>query len=192
MRIGLDIDGCMYQWDKTARYMLREVLPDSPYSHDGPLGRISEHWDYIQKHVTAEHWKWLWTEGVRLGLFRHGHLFPGAVQAARALAEIGDVVAITHRPKAAVSDTLAWLSFQQLPLSGVHLLTGQEPKSTVHPQCDVYLDDKPENCVDLKDHTRGVVAVMSRPWNESWVNEDYAIKRVYDWPEFVAWVRGLK
>jgi len=28
VRIGLDIDGVMYMWDKTARYMLRDVLPN--------------------------------------------------------------------------------------------------------------------------------------------------------------------
>lgn len=189
MRIGLDLDGVCYQWCKTARYMLRDILPDSPYTKDGPLGIESQHWDYIKKHVAPAHWEWLWTEGVRLGLFRHGHLYPGTIKAVRDLAEIGDTIAITHRPKEAVGDTLAWLAFQQLPLAGVHILTRMEPKSSVMPQCDVYLDDKPENCVDLRDNTRGRVAVMNRPWNETWMNEEYDVRRVYDWPEFVAFVR---
>lgn len=188
-RIGLDIDGCMYQWDKTARYMLREVLPNSPYKRDGPLGHASLHWDYIMQNVDPAHWKWLWTEGVRLGLFRHGHLFPGAIQAVRALAELGDVVVITHRPKAAVDDTLAWLAFQQLPLSGVHLLTEQEPKSNVQPRCDVYLDDRPENCTDLGEHTYGSVALMDRPWNQGF--ETPIVHRVHSWPEFVMWVKRV-
>ena len=168
MRIGVDLDGVCYQWDKTARYMLREILPGSPYTKDGPLGQPSAHWDHIQEMVTPEHYRWLWTEGVRLGLFRHGHLFPGTIEAIRRLAEIGDVVVITHRPKSAVMDTLSWLSYQKLPLAGLHLLTGQEPKSTVRPECDFYIDDKYANCVDLAENTSArAVICMARSWSFS-------------------------
>lgn len=177
-RIGVDVDGVMYQWSKTARYMLREVLPNSPYSKDGPLGIESLSWNYIQENVDPLHWKWLWTEGVRLGLFRHGHLYPGTIQAIRRLADVGDIIIITHRPKAAVVDTMAWLSYQQLPIAGIHVLVNQEPKSTV-PQCDVYIDDKPENCEDLEKNTEGRVWMMNRPWNQA-----SAFPRVYSWQDF--------
>ncbi len=181
MRIGLDIDGVIYQWDKTARYMLREVLPNSPYNEpdeffqDGlfrgmrmksPLRQESQSWDYIQKHVAPEHWEWLWTEGVRLGLFRYGHLFPGAVQAVRKMAEKNDVILVTHRPKAAVKDTLAWLALQDLPIVGLHLLTEGEPKSTVRPSFDAFIDDKPENVEDVSENSDCMnVILMRRPWN---------------------------
>ncbi len=175
MRIGLDIDGVMYQWDKTARYMLRDVLPGSPYKD--VMKQESKGWDWIKDNVSPEHWEWLWTEGVRLGLFRYGHLYPGTIQAVRRLAEIGEVVLITHRPKQAVTDTLAWLGLLNLPISGLHLLTAMEPKSSVRPACDIYLDDKPENVMDLSGLlTRwedgkliysGGVYLMRRPWNES-------------------------
>jgi uncharacterized HAD superfamily protein len=191
MRIGVDIDGVMYQWSPTARYMLREILPNSPYTKDGPLGEESLSWNYIQDNVSEEHWKWLWTEGVRLGLFRHGHLYPGTIKAIRALAEYGDVVAITHRPKQAVHDTVAWLAFQNLPLAGLHILTRQEPKSTVKPECDVYIDDKTENCWDLFDNTQArKVCLMDRPWNRDCA--DPAILRVYDWQTFIDTVAELK
>ena len=165
MRIGLDVDGVLYQWDKTARYMLREILPGSTYSKYGPLGRTSTHWGYIQENVSKDDWSWLWKEGVAMGLFRYGHSFPGMVKDVRALAEKGDLVIITHRPQQAVNDTLDWLSYQKLPLSDVHLLTRQEPKSSVRPECDVYIDDKPENCADLARNTSGKVFMMSRDWN---------------------------
>ena len=199
MRIGVDIDGVMYHWEKTARYMLREILPDSPYTKDGPLGAKSSHWNHIQEAVSEEHWRWLWTEGVRLGLFRHGHLWPGTIKAIRQLSQLGDVVCITHRPKQAVHDTLAWLAYQNLPLAGLHILTNMEPKSSVKPECEVYIDDKAENCEDLYYGTSSkLVCLMDRQWNL-----DAHIYRVRDggtnhlvrvdgWQEFIDMVTDLK
>ena len=189
IRIGMDIDGVLYQWSKTARYMLREVLPNSPYTKDGPMGKESAYWNYIPEHVAPEHWKWLWTEGVRLGMFRHGHIYPGAIQAMRRLAEIGDVIIITHRPKAAVQDTLAWLVYQDFTLAGVHLLTNMEPKSTVRPKCDIYLDDKPENIEDLLTICPQVY-MMDRPWNQAATHLDRS--RVRGWPEFINMAEALE
>lgn len=189
LRIALDIDGVMYQWDKTARYMLREVLPNSPYKDLPLLKQESSSWHYIQNHVSREHWDWLWVEGVRLGLFRYGHLYPGTIQAVRELATMGEVSLITHRPKHAVDDTLAWLGYLKLPLSGVHLLTNQEPKSGVRPQFDVYLDDKVKNVNDLFRNTDGDVFLMKRPWSSGGVEPE--VIQVTGWPEFLDEVRGL-
>lgn len=180
MRIGVDIDGVMYQWTKTARYMLREILPDSPYTKDGPLGIECPTWDHIKDHVTREHYDWLWTEGVRLGLFRHGHMFPGTIKALRQLAECGDVIAVTHRPATAVTDTLDWLAFHRLPLSGVHILTSQQSKSRCGP-FDYFIDDKPSNCVDLEE-TGAVVCMPDRPWNRD--AQPPGVVRTYSWDEF--------
>ena len=198
MRIGLDIDGVLYKWDKTARYMLRKVLPDSPYRESNTLHVESQSWDYVQNKVRPEHWEWLWTEGVRLGLFRYGHLYPGTIQAVRELAKIGEVVLITHRPKQAVNDTLDWISFQRLPLAGVHLLTNQERKSSVKPECDVYLDDKPENVSDLAAFTDArLIGLMRRPWNEHILipaMSGFQPGRVYgyrNWSAFIEEVRAL-
>jgi uncharacterized HAD superfamily protein len=194
VRIGLDIDGVMYKWDKTARYMLRDVLPNSPYKES--LQCESQGWDWIKENVAPEHWQWLWTEGVRLGLFRYGHLYPGTIQAVRRLAEIGDVILITHRPKEAVTDTLAWLGVMHMPLSGLHLLTNVEPKSWVRPQCDVYLDDKPDNIVDLMDGTEAkAVCLMRRPWNSMYTPDDGLYRDtgrvVNGWGEFIRVVEAL-
>src|SRR3990167_1953190 len=119
MRIGVDLDGVCYKWSKTARYMLREMLPGSPYTREGPMGQEADGYDYIQRNIAPEHWKWLWTEGVRLGLFRHGHIIKGAIEGVNALAADGhDMIIVTHRPKAAVTDTLRWLAVADFPLAG--------------------------------------------------------------------------
>lgn len=190
LRLGIDIDGVMYEWDRTARYMLRDVLPNSPYKRT--LQRESQGWDWIEEQIAPGHWQWLWTEGIRLGLFRYGHMYPGTIQAVRRLAEIGEVVLITHRPKEAITDTLAWLGLLNLPLSGLHLLTNSEAKSIVRPTCDVYLDDKPDNIVDLAENTSAEqVCLMRRPWNKVWTPEEPNITVVQDWDEFIGTVLNL-
>ena len=195
IRIGVDIDGVMYKWIKTAHYMLRDVMPDSPYKgkKNGLLaGHENQvtHFNWTKENVAPEHWRWLWDEGVKLGLFRYGHLYPGTIVAMRELAEIGELVIITHRPVSAVSDTLAWLSFLDLPFAGVHILTNQEPKSSVHPQCDIYIDDKPENVEDLAVHTHAEMVVMpDRPWNQHFKEPSpfcgSEVRVVYSWQEFI-------
>ena len=192
MRIGVDLDGVCYHWERTARYLLRERLPNSPYTQDGPLGKVSDSWDYIPRHVAAAHWKWLWNEGVKQGLFRHGHVIKGAIEGLQELTRDGhEVIIITHRPKQAVNDTLAWLAFANLDLCGVHILTSQEDKSGVRPYCDVYVDDKIENVVDYANATPAkLVALFDQPWNATFATYG-AIERVHGWKEFVARVKGL-
>lgn len=188
-RIGVDIDGVMYQWSKTARYMLREILPNSPYTKDGPLGTESTSWDYIMDNVSKEHWRWLWSEGVRLGLFRHGHLYPGTIKAIRQLADIGDVILITSRPDEAVVDTAAWVDYNRLPVKGLHVLGRNQLKSDVQPQCDIYIDDKSENCIDLVANTKAVVCMPDREWNQD--TTPVGAIRTYGWDEFVELARTL-
>lgn len=188
MRIGLDVDGILYQWEKTARYMLREVLPDSPYTVDGPMGKVQSCWTYIEDNISKEHSKWLWSEGVRLGLFRHGHMYPGTIEAVRRLARRGEIVIITHRPAKAVQDTLAWLAYHQLPLSEIHILSNQEPKSLIA-NLDVFLDDKPENCTDML-KTGAEVCLWDRPWNQREPVD--GVIRLSSWPTFERVVENRK
>jgi 5'(3')-deoxyribonucleotidase len=81
---------------------------------------------------------------------------------------------------------LAWAAYQQLPLSGVHILTNQEPKSTV--KCDIYLDDKPENCEELSANTFGRVAMWDRPWNQ---HSKFG-PRIHTWQDFEMFVDVVK
>lgn len=192
MRIGIDLDGVCYQWTKTARYMLREVLPNSPYTKDGPLGTECTEWDYIKHNVAPEHDKWLWNEGIKLGLFRHGHLFPGTIKALRELDKIGDLVAITHRPERAAADTFAWIAFHQLPFREVHVMHGGSKTDVA--RCEIYIDDKPENCIELREgfDPKARVVIPDRPWNQHFDDQAHDVVRAYSWDDFVNLAKRTK
>jgi 5'(3')-deoxyribonucleotidase len=182
MDLAIDVDGVQYEWDKTARYLMR-VYRGHPVL--GPMGRESTSWDYIQQHVSPGDWEWLWTEGVRLGLFRYGHLVQGAVVGLRQLVEEGHrISAVTHRPPSAVRDTVAWLTLLDLPWTGIHILTNQEPKSAV--AADVLVDDRIENIQDWEASTGNLGILFGRAWNKDPLGLYF---RVTNWDNVVAAIR---
>lgn len=157
MRVGVDLDGVGYAWDKTARFLLKW--------HKGYDLPPSQTWDSIQEAVSPEDWKWLWSEAVvNHGLYRHGHLLKGFKEAMDTLDTRHDVVILTARPSKARQDTLEWLAYHRIPTREVHIL-GKEPKSTV--KCDVYIDDGPHNLRDLA-HNVPEARLISwdRPYND--------------------------
>lgn len=183
LRFGIDVDGVLYQWDKTARYMLRTEFG---YPKDGPLGQPGTYWNSMQDVVTKEHWSWLWNSGVKQGLFRYGHLYKGSIEALRELNKLGDIVIITHRPRSAVQDTIDWLSYMKFPVNEVHMFTNGEAKSTV--KCDLYLDDKPENFDDFVNNTNGLPLLWRRPWNIQVFRSPF----VETWEEVIVHARHLR
>jgi len=185
LRIGLDLDGVAYEWGSVARFLLSH--------HFGYiLEKEASHWWAYRDAVKKEHWRWLWDEGVRNhGLFRHGHLYKGTVEALENLRHLGRIIVITARPETARQDTLDWLAFHQLPVSEFHLLAGESAKSSVRPFCDLYVDDSPGVVQDLSENTPGVVLCWDRPWNQSLV-ADGNVRRVSSWLEVINEARRLK
>lgn len=156
VRIAIDLDGVLYNWEKTARFMLEQEFG---YHLD-----VSDSWTYLPDHVSAEAWHWLWHDGVREGLFRYGHVVKGGVRAVRQLYEEGhELYAVTHRPVSSVRDTHAWLDFMQLPFRKRYVLSDGRPKWKV--AADLLIDDKPENVREWTE--RGRYAILFRqPWND--------------------------
>lgn len=181
LRIMVDLDGVCYDWDSTARFLLNH--------HFGYVfGPETLSWYFLRDAVAPEHWAWLWSEGVSLGLFRHGHLYRGTAEALDNLAGLGRLVVVTHRPESATRDTLAWIAYHELPVSEIHLLTSETPKSRVQPWCDVCVDDSPTVVEDLAAHTPSLVLVWDRPWNQGVTSGE----RVYSWLDVIRRVRKLK
>ena len=172
-RIGLDIDGVLYQFSKTAQYMFakKEGLK---YREDLPWDDST--WDCGR---SDQDWEWLFSSDRADSVFRHGHLYSGAIEFVQGLDEIGDVHIITKRPKTGVQATLDFFSFEKLPLTGFHLIGLDEKKSDV--KADIYIDDSLDNMNDLVDHTGSRLVLMDRPWNQGWKREEHLgkIGRVY-------------
>jgi 5'(3')-deoxyribonucleotidase len=160
MRIVVDLDGVCYEFDKTARYMMRTYLglPD--------LDTEAQYWDDLKDRVPQSAWRWLWNEGVELGLFRYGHMVQGTRLGLNKLVEEGhEIVFATHRPKHAVQDTVDWLSLymKDIPYTGLHFMSNGEEKHTIH--ADVLVDDKPENVVNWYYFGDGKAILFDRAWN---------------------------
>lgn len=141
-------------------------------------------WNSNKGFGTPEDHKWMWTEGVRLGLFRYGHMVKGARVGLQALSDAGHKLEIvTHRPEQAISDTIDWVSlyFKDIPLSGITILSHQEPKTIS--SADVLIDDKLDNCEVWRASGR-ISLVFNRPYNQGY-HSDPLIRRAYDWPDVV-------
>jgi len=178
MRFGIDVDGVLYHFQKTACYMLNSMKGYNLNYEDWT------YWNWPKDVVSKKDWNWLWDEGVKLGLFRYGHLYKGAIEGLRALSKLGDIVIITHRPRSASKDTLDWLAYLNLPISEVHLMTEGQPKSQV--KCDLYVDDKPENIEDFISNTAGEPLLWRRPWNSTFEPGEYPLFGVVnEWKEVV-------
>lgn len=168
--LALDLDGVTYEWEKTARKLLQIYFAYQI--------KESVNWNWIKDHIANNHWQWLWSEGVKKGLFRHGHVVAGAIEALRNIKEAYRIEIVTSRPEKAWQDTREWLAFHQIPAAGVHLLGPNSPKSQV--RADVYVDDATTNIVELKANAPwGTVIVFDRPWNQDAVGD----RRARGWGE---------
>ena len=173
-------DGVVYNWDDTVGFLLNHY-----FGYDLP---VSTHWDQIQRSVKPEHWEWLWDEGVKKGMFRYGHLYKGSAEALRELAEMVDIVVITHRPANAVQDTLEWLAYNRVPATEVHILTKEQPKWEI--ACDLYLDDAPHNIKGFLEHRPLALSMLwARPWNVDYQRVAPVVVR--DWSEVIKLTRAF-
>jgi 5'(3')-deoxyribonucleotidase len=133
-------------------------------------------WNAPDQFTTQEDRNWAWSEGLKLGLFRYGHIVKGAVDGVRELAKLGDIQVVTHRPKQAARDTFAFLAYVDFPIAGVTVTQG--PKSEVG--CDVYIDDGPHVIEELESAGKEVV-VFDRPYNRGpWLSD---ATRAYTWDD---------
>jgi 5'(3')-deoxyribonucleotidase len=192
--IGLDLDGPCYHFDRTARYMLRKrILAYGDFATAKLLEEESTTWNGIRDIVHPDDWAWLWTDGVKNGLFRYGHIVGGAIEGVQELSQIGDVVAITARPKQAVHDTIVWLAtmFDKAPLSGLVIQSHGQRKSDVHPLPDVYVDDAAHNADDILDNTTSRVVLYDTPMNRRYPLNP-RVFRALDWIDVVGIIRRIK
>lgn len=182
VRLGLDVDGVLYRWSDTARYLL-----ETYWNID--VGE-SQHWDWIKDHVTKEAWKWLWSDAItNHGLYRYGSIYKGSREFLYRMQKYCDNVIITSRPSIAASDTMDWLVYQRVPTTEVHIVGAKQSKADIMPQCDIYIDDAEHNCEDLLAKTKAKIIMPDRPWNQKEINHE-RLFRTYSWKEMVKIIRA--
>lgn len=179
-RIGMDLDGVVYDWDGKFRSMVRHYF--------GINLKLADHWNSYKTQLgelgRLDIWKFMWDQGVKDGLFLTGDSYPGALSANTALAKKNDVVLITSRPVSARSHTFQWVGQHRIPTSEIHLVH-DSPKTSVQ-QCDVYVDDGPHNVGELLAYTSAKVLLWDQPWNRGYEPDAvYAdrFQRVLGWED---------
>lgn len=174
MRIALDCDEVLYCWERTARYLLRELYK-GPIQRGVDLDHPFRQWS-VPAQIGEEAYAWLFDEGVKLGLFRHGHVITGAMIGVRALRAAGhELVVVTHRPENGMRDTVAWLDFhfgaeEAYPFDGLAILSHGEPKTEV--LFDVLVDDSPANIADAEAKNRRGLQ-FAAAWN-GWIGYNWS------------------
>lgn len=185
MKIALDLDGVCYNWDKTARYMLRRKLTQERRPIPTELFSPSRHWDSIQQAIEPADWDWLWDEAINLGLYRYGHCEKGAIEGVEALGKLGDLMIVTSRPHKAYKDTRDWVSFM-FDRAQVGALIFNDNKHEV--EADLYIDDGPHHALKLHEMGKQII-VFQKPWNDKL---PFSVgTQVNNWQAIVDTVKGM-
>jgi 5'(3')-deoxyribonucleotidase len=159
-RIGLDLDGVVADWSGTAMRFLNEF---KGYAFDPSFEH--PHWNWLEGQVKPEDWKWLWNEAIELeAMFLDMRLFPGAFDFMEKLAEKGDIIVLTSRPKTARQDTLRWLhDSMAAPVAGVNFFEHGVNKHLV--DVDVLIEDNLDNAREYH-KALGRVILMDKAYNQ--------------------------
>lgn len=170
MRVACDIDGVLYDWSGTAKFLLEH--------HFGYALETSNEWYYLKKAISKEHWKWIWTEAVtKHGLYRHGNSYKGSFEALNRIAKKHELILVTLRPEQAKIDTYDWIAYHQIPAQEVYVL-GPKADKEASVDADILIDDHPGNCESFT--KKGKPALL---WDRSWNQEAKNLKRVYSWDQ---------
>lgn len=180
MRIGVDLDGCVYDfvgalrtWLCSNHGMESDWLPDA------------QRWDFFEDWgLTAPQFLQHCTESVDAGhLFRHGWPIHGAKRALDTLRAEGHTLhVVTNRAfgRRSVENTEAWLIEHAIPFDS---LTFAADKTTV--RTDAFIEDNVENHLALR--AAGVKSfLLQRPWNAH-----HQAHTVLSWPHFVMVIHAL-
>ena len=133
MRIGLDVDGVVYDWDSSVRRILK-------MTYDLDIG-VSRSWDHIDSRCTPEQWSSLWSGYPLMDMFTRGFYYPGAITAVETLALDHEVFFITAAPPAVRKARGISLFSDFRGINGVIFVDpGSDDKTLL--KCDLYVDDK--------------------------------------------------
>ena len=178
MRIGLDLDGCLYNFEDSVRQYLaghgypRELMPDPE--------RWSFHEDWG---LTLEAFKTTCNRGVNDGvIFNYGRPYDGVTESVQRIRDAGHTIhVITARfygePGVAQMLTVSWLARYSIPFDTI---TFSHDKTVV--PTDFMIEDNIRN-YDALEEAGTCAVLMDRAWNRG-TPEDYRRLRAFDMPHF--------
>lgn len=185
VKIGLDLDGVVYNWDAQVAKMVRERF--------GTELDISSYWDHKRDVLPREQWRWLWQPKQMEAMFYQGAAYPGALQGAAALYELGALDILTSGPAASYGPKKRWLADREVQFLGFVLDKQGWEKSSQG--CDLYIDDAPHAAADIELNTSATIILVDRPWNQHVPTSDRVL-RARGWKQVVrlaeAFVEGEK
>lgn len=179
--IGLDLDGCIYDFDLQMRLWLKQ-------NGYGDLNPPTKWKCYEDWGMTFEVWFKEFEDSINSGfMFVEGEPIEGSLEVLTKLKEDGHQLHIvTHRVfgHRSVHNTMDWIQRVGLPFD---TLTFAKDKTIV--RTDFFIEDRLENYFELR--RAGVDAVVfDQPWNQYWdKDENYEAivpmyDRVFSWEDF--------
>lgn len=163
-RVGLDLDGVVYDWVSAANNALLEgqgIADLEPHTSWGHLDQQLV--DRYGKKSAELLLKWLWSDGIYLMFSTANVPYAGAGDFMRELAAKYELVVITSRPRNAAALTYGWLALHKVNAAEVHVLGHNAKKSEIC--CDAYIEDRDVNVQDLIYNTPSHVYCPRRDWN---------------------------
>lgn len=192
MNIGIDLDGCAFDFVQNFLYYLREInwFELNNYIDPGP-DYMPSHWDFFTDFgVATEEFGDVMAEGIRDGyVFLDPKGFKdlpilGCTAVLRKFRRHGHTVHIvTHRSfrNGAVEQTVTWLKKYGIPFDALHFV---QDKTVV--EVDLLLEDSPENYIASVEAKIPCV-LMAHKYNEHFASAT----RASSWHEFMELVEKI-
>jgi hypothetical protein len=179
--VGLDVDDVLFDFDSSARRVLRDEYGEDP----GP--DPSQKWEAIRHQVSKDAWDWLWDEGPKHGLF-DGVPTQETLGAVAELSVFCDLRPITTRSPRVAEVTRQFCQQAGLRATPIHVSCMEE--KAAH-DFDVWIDDAPgviEALVRAEKH----VVIFDQPWNRDVKHNGYAkAHRARGWEDVVTFLREM-
>lgn len=163
MRIGFDLDGCLYDFGNSVRRYLDSIGREYGFKDDQPEPHCWNFFEYW--HMTGAEFKKVCDDGVDAGFVFSGPARPNASEAVNRVADMGhEIIIVTDRffgsdPENSHRATEVWLAEHGIPYHELHFTANKLIVPT-----DCFVEDKWENFVALTEG--GVDAyLINRPWN---------------------------
>lgn len=184
VRLGLDMDGCLYSFDGALKEYICNSTGRSP--EDMPDANC---WDFFstQWGLTLDEYREHTIAGIQAGhIFRIGEPHQDCIKTVKSLHEDYEIIFITSRSgfgqtaEICKRATIDWLYDHDIPWDGL-IMAENKTNRGIH----LLLDDAPHQIEEAVSQFQPVV-VFDRPWNQHVDGVD----RIYDWPEFEKYVRN--